>query len=231
MKHLCTFAVYYNMKKIQVILVDDVDLFRFGVRMNIELGHPDIAVVGEAKTGPEFFDLLKTVVAVDIVLLDIRFPDTSDMNGIDIARRLKRERPDVKILAISAEEAPETIAAMLETGVDGFINKTNSNNDTPMEAIRSIMQGLEYFGRDISAVISRIYLAKKKIAKDTADFTKQEKLIIELCHEGLSAKMIAYRLGISLRTVDWHKSNIFFKLGINSTTELINYGLKTGIIR
>ena len=216
------------MNTINIILVDDVDLFRFGVRMSIELDHPDIEVVGEAKTGADFFELFETVEAVDIVLLDIGLPD---MSGVDIARRLRTERPEIKILAITADNSTSTIEKMLKIGVEGFVNKTNSNNDTPVEAIRSIMQGLEYFGRDISAIISRIFLVEKKNAKAAPDFTEQEKRIIEYCHEGLPAKLIADRLGISLRTVDWHKSNIFRKFGINNTAELVRYGLKKGIIR
>jgi len=219
------------MDKIKVIIVDDHDTYRFGVRMNIELGHPDIAVVGEAKSGAEFFDLLKTVEAVDIVLLDIIFHDTSGISGIDIARRLKNERPEIKILAISAENSSETITEMLQIGIDGFINKTNSTLDTPVEAIRSIMEGLEYFGRDIAAIISRIVLAKKKNEKDLAEFSEQEIQLIEYCHEGLSAKLIADRMGVVLGTVNWHKGKIFRKLGINSTAEMVQYALKKGIIR
>jgi len=196
--------------------------------MSIELGHPDITVVGEAKSGAAFFELLETVEAVDMVLLDIALPD---MSGIDIARRLKSERPEIKILAITADNSTTTIEKMLEIGIEGFVHKTNSNNDTPVGAIRSIMQGLEYFGRDITAIISRIILAKKKNAQATPEFTEQEKRIIELSHEGLPAKLIADRLNISLRTVNWHKYNIFRKLGINNTVELVKYGLKMGIIR
>ena len=219
------------MNRIKVIIVDDHDLFRSGVRMNIELGHPDLEVVGEAKTGPEFFKLLETIKIVDIVLLDVIFKDASGMGGVEIARRLRAERPEIKILAISAEETPAIIAEMLEVGIDGFINKTNSSIHTPAEAIRSIMQGLEYFGRDISAIISRIYIAKTRNAKDTPEFTDQEKQLIEYCHQGLSAKMIADRMGIALKTVEWHKSKIFAKYGFNSTAEMVHYALTRGIIR
>jgi len=92
------------------------------------------------------------------------------------------------------------------------------------------MQGFDYFGTDISAIICRIYVAKKKTTKITSEFTEQEKRIIELCHEGLSAKLIADRLGITTRTADWHKSNIFSKLGINSTLEMVQFAVKNGII-
>ena len=214
------------MDKINIFIVDDHELFRFGVRMAIESRHSDIVVVGEAESGVEFFALLKTVTP-DIVLLDIDLPD---MNGIDIARRLKTERPEIKILAVSAEKTASIVGKMVDSGIEGFISKLKSNPDVLADAIRSVAQGLEYFGKDISDIISRIYIAKKKTAEITSEFSEQEKHVIECCHEGLSAKQTADRLFISVRTVDWHKYNIFRKLGINNTREMVRFAEQNGII-
>jgi DNA-binding NarL/FixJ family response regulator len=214
------------MSPIKTIIVDDHSLFRFGVRSVIENRHPDITIVGEAGSGAEFFALLK-ITPVDIVLLDIALPD---MSGIEIARQLKTERPELKILAISAENDAKTIEKMVDIGIEGFISKKNSTPDTLAEAIRTIMQGADYFGKDIAAMISRIYLCKKKTAKITPEFSEQEKRIIELCHEGLSGKLIADRLHISLKTVEWHKYNIFRKLGISNSLEMVKFAVENGII-
>jgi len=213
---------------ISLIIVDDHELFRLGLRTAIENSYPDIAIVGEAKSGADFFSLLETVSAFDIVLLDIMLPDIS---GIEIAQRLKVERPNVKILAISAENSVLTVEEMLQIGIEGFISKLNSNPDTLAQAIYSIMQGVEYFGKDISDIISRIYVSKKRTTEVTSEFSEHEKRIIECCLEGLPAKLIADRLGISIRTVDWHKSNIFRKLGINSTLEMVQYAVRNKIIK
>jgi DNA-binding NarL/FixJ family response regulator len=214
------------MTKITVIIVDDHELFRLGVRSAFETRHSDISVVGEAPSGAVFFDLLETV-AADIVLLDILMPG---MSGIEIAPRLKKERPEMKILAISAENSSEAVQEMLHIGIEGFVSKFDSGADNIAEAVRSVAEGYEYFGKDISDIIRRIYVAKKKTVEITSEFTEQEKRIIELCHEGLPAKLIADRLDITARTVEWHKSNIFRKLGINSTLEMVKYAVKTGII-
>jgi len=162
-----------------------------------------------------------------MVLLDIAMPG---MSGFDIARRLKIERPDMKILAVSAENAASTIEEMLEIGIEGFVSKSNCKPDILADAIRSVMQGFDYFGKDISAIISSIYIAKKKTTHVGDEFSEQEKKIIELCIQGLPAKLIADRLSISTRTVDWHKSNMFSKLGINSTLELVRFAVKNKII-
>ena len=214
------------MDKKKVIIVEDMDLVRSGIRMVVESYLPDYCVSGEARTGDEFFRLLESAGA-DMVLLDIGL---KGMNGIEIARRLKKERPQIKILAVSADNTPSTVEEMLGIGIEGYIGKMENDNQNLVEAIRAVEQGYEYFGRDISAVISRIYVAKKKNAEVTHEFTSQEKKIIELCHEGLSAKLIADRMDIASKTVNWHKSNIFRKLGINSTLELVRFGLTKGII-
>ena len=212
---------------INVVIVDDHELFRLGVRTAIENRHSDLRIAGEVETGAELFALLDTT-AVDIILLDIVLPD---MSGIDIARRLKAERPEIKILAISAENGAPIVQSMLDIGIEGFISKRHGGVDAFAEAIRSIMQGVAYFGKDISEIIYRIYVSKKKTVEESEVFTTQEKRIIELCREGLPGKLIADRLGISLRTVDNHKQNIFRKLGINNTLEMVNYALKNGIIQ
>jgi len=216
------------MEQIKIILVDDHELFRLGMRTAIESRHPDITIIGEASSGTGFFNLLKTISEVDIILLDIILPD---MTGIDIAKRLKKEYPNIKIITVSAENTPSTVEEMLSTGVDGFISKLNSNPDALVQAIRTVMQGFEYFGKDISDIISRIYIYKKKTTEVSSEFSEQEKRVIECCHEGLPAKLIADKLCISIRTVDWHKSNIFRKLGINSTLEMVQFALKNGIIK
>ena len=215
------------MDPIKVIIVDDHDLFRLGIRTAIENRHSDIKIVGEAGTGAQFFRVLETT-EVDIVLLDIMLPDTT---GIEIARRMKRERPEIKILAISAENATPIVQEMLNIGIEGFLSKLNSNPNTLADAIRAVSQGLEYFGNDIANIISRIYVAKKKTMQISSEFTDMEKQIIEQSFEGLSAKLIADKLNISIRTVDWHKKNIFRKLGINSTLEMVQYAVQHGIIR
>jgi len=212
---------------IHAIIVDDHELYRLGIRTAIESRHPDITVVGEAGSGSEFFDLLETT-TVDIVLLDIMMPE---MSGVEIARRMKKEYPEIKILAVSSENSSETVQEMLEIGIEGFVSKLHGGAENIVEAVRSVMQGVDYFGKDISNIIRRIYVAKKKTIEVTAEFTEQEKRVIELCHEGLPGKLIADRLGISLRTVDNHKNHIFRKLGINNTMEMVRYALKNGIIQ
>jgi Response regulator containing a CheY-like receiver domain and an HTH DNA-binding domain len=212
---------------INTILVDDHALFRLGVKSAIMSEHKDICIVGEADSGVSLFQLLETVTP-DIILLDIILPDTT---GVEIARRLRKERPSIKILAISAENTTEIVKSMINIGIEGFISKRQGGASDIAEAIRTIMDGYDYFGSDISAILYKIYVAKKNTVVVTPEFTAREKEIVLLCRDGLLSKEIASRLNISSRTVENHKSNIFKKLGINNTIEMIQYATKNGIIR
>ena len=211
---------------INTILVDDHSLFRLGIRAALDSAHDDIYIMGEADCAATLFAMLETA-SPDVLLLDILLPD---MTGVEIARRLKAERPEIKILAISSENSAATVRAMLEIGIDGFISKREGGANEIAHAIRSVALGLEYFGSDISDIIYKIYVSKKCTSEVTPEFSEQERRIIELCREGLPSKLIADRLCISPRTVDNHKNTIFRKLGINSTLEMVNYAIKTGII-
>jgi DNA-binding NarL/FixJ family response regulator len=136
------------------------------------------------------------------------------------------------IFAAGADHAVDMVLeAMLDVGIDGFISKRQGDADELAEAIRTIMSGLEYFGRDISAIIYDVFVSKKKTTIVTPEFTEREKEIILACRDGLLCKEIAARLGISTHTVNTHKNNIFTKLGINNTMEMVQYALKKGIIR
>jgi DNA-binding NarL/FixJ family response regulator len=217
----------YDLSPIRLIIVDDHNLFRIMLKATFASNCPDIRVVGEAENAQELFRLLPQTPA-DLVLLDVNLPG---MSGIEIARRLRSDYPALKILAISAENTADTVKSMIEAGIDGFVSKQRGSDDELAQAIRTVMSGLEYFGRDIASIIFDLYVAKKRTTTVTPEFTDREREIIHLCRDGLMSKEIADRLGISVRTVVTHKEKIFSKLGINNTMEMVQYALKNGIIR
>ena len=143
---------------VNAILVDDHALFRLGVKMALTSGHTDINIIGEADCGRELFRLLETVTP-DIILLDIILPDTT---GIEIAKKLRKEKPGIKILAISAENTSDVVKKMLDIGIEGFISKRKGSADEIAKAIRTIMNGHQYYGDDISVIIYKVYVSKKK---------------------------------------------------------------------
>ena len=203
---------------IKIIIIDDHFLFRIGAKLALSNSPLGIEIVAEAASGRELFDALESTTP-DLLLLDIILPD---MSGIDIAQRVKTTRPEIKILLLSAEEPKRVIEQVLATGVEGYISKTAEMKEIE-DAIASVMNGLEYFGRDISKVIYEVYASKRKREQEEARFTAREMEIIRLCCDGLLVKEIASRLDISPSTVKTHKANIFLKLGINNSVELAKY--------
>jgi len=212
------------MTKINVIIVDDLMITRLGMKAILEK-EKDIRIAALVESGEQLLAKLKTTPA-DVVLLDIIMPG---LGGIETARRLRSDYPAVKILVLSSENSSNTIRELTEIGIEGFISKQKGGEDDELaKAIRAVACGLEYFGKDITEIIYSIYVAKKQTEQPI--LTNMELKIINLCREGLSSKLVADRLHIAVRTVDTHKTNIFRKLGINNTLEMVNYALKTGII-
>jgi DNA-binding NarL/FixJ family response regulator len=221
--YLCIFKISMT----NIFIVEDQEMYREAIRMAFETRHPDICVVGEAETGAEFFALIRTATP-DLVLLDIALPD---MSGIDIARRLKSERPEIKILVLSAENSEFIVKTLVETGVDGFIGKRYGGFDACAKAIRLVMQGEKFYGTDIWEILNRILVAKTKSTEIPSHFSEQERRIIELSRDGLQGKEIADRLGVSVKTVYNHRTNIFEKLGCNNTMEMVKFAIEKGIIK
>jgi two-component system NarL family response regulator len=164
--------------------VDDHALFRIGMRNTFSCEYSDICVAGEASDGKQLFALLPDTPA-DVVLLDINMPG---MDGEETTRRLRSDYPAVKILAVSSNDDSQTIEAMIDAGIDGFVSKQNCESDELAEAIRTVYGGLEYYGSDISSIIFGVYVAKKKTIEPTQEFTDREKEIIIACRDGLIGK-------------------------------------------
>lgn len=207
--------------QIKVVLVDDHPLMLFGISSMLE-GARDIRVAGTASDGISAFELALRV-KPDVMLLDIAMPG---MDGIELARKMRSELPDVALLMLSSDTSARTVESLLQVGVDGFLPKT-CDATALVDAIRSVASGYEYFGTDIARLIERISMAKK--ASESL-FTPRELDVIRLSCEGLQYKEIAGELGIKYLTVVTIKNNIFRKLGINNTVELVLYAIRKNLI-
>ncbi len=215
------------MEKVKAIIVDDHFLVRVGLRNTLTSSGfgVDVEVVAEAASMAEFYDLLASGVDADIVLLDILLPDGS---GLDIARRLCDERPDLKILILSAESSDEVIEQMMSINIGGFISKGVTTAELS-RAIDSVMDDVKYYGKDIARLMHSVKVSKSALCE--SNFTDKELEVLRLAAQGAYAKEIADKMGISPKTVSVHKNRIFKKLGINNSVELVHYALKMGFIK
>ena len=158
----------------------------------------------------------------EIVLLDIVLADGSSLDCLD---QLRKVSPKTKFLIVSAYTDLPTIKKAFGTGADGYMTKTSTLKEIT-EAIEQVKAGKKYQCREVQELISKIFLEDKQSLqgdKKNAELTKKEREIAYLVYKGLSAKDIAAKLGVSSKTVDVHRHNIYQKLGIKKLSKLIWY--------
>ena len=211
---------------IDVIIVDDHPLIRLGIKSSLSVYKDEIRVVGEAPTADELFLMLPKV-ETDVILLDIQMPG---MSCEDAVKKLKSEYSNIKIIIVSSNYEGETIFRLVELGIDGFVPKMSDVTEI-RNAIYEVSLGSNYYGVDMSKIIKAVNNSKKLSASLMSEFTDREKEVMHLCCDGLLSKEIASQLNISSRTVEMHKSNIFKKLGINSTIELLKWAIGHGVVK
>ncbi|MTI25320.1 response regulator transcription factor, partial [Fulvivirga kasyanovii] len=201
---------------IKVILADDHEIVRNGIRLLLET-EEDIEVVGEASNGEEAIEVVRKL-RPDLLIVDIRMPV---LNGIDTTARIKKEFSDTKVLVLSMHDDEEYIIKSIDCGADGYLLK-DTNKPEFVKAIHSTMEGHKYFSGDISDILVNHYLSAKKSpsADETSDnasdyqLTKRERQILHMIYNGFSNKAIADELQKSVRTVETHRFNIMKKLGV-----------------
>jgi len=214
------------MGKIKIILVDDHQMFRDGVKSVLN-DEENIDIIGEVGASEDLFELLK-LQKPDLIITDISLPGIS---GIEIAKYISENYPEIKILILSMHSNEEFITKALSVGANGYLPKDTSMNEL-LDAINTIYKGENYFNKDISNTILKSIINKSKDVKGNDKcLTKREKEVIALVVEGLSNKEIAEKLFISVRTVDSHKNNIMQKLNLKSSVELVKYAIKNNLAR
>jgi len=208
---------------VRVLLVDDHQLFRIGLHAAISDSDGRFVVAGEASTPEEALALVRKTEA-DVLLLDAGL---SDGPGFELARQVRRDHHGLRILLLASAPGEDLISRSLKEGLEGIVSKAVSVGEL-FRALEYVADGAEYYGLDIAPLVRSIRMSDRTV--EDAVFTPRENQVIKLCAEGLSAKEISEALSINIATVNTHKNNIFKKLGINSSVDLVRYALKHGII-
>jgi Response regulator containing a CheY-like receiver domain and an HTH DNA-binding domain len=212
------------MDKISVLIADDHRLVRDGLKTIIDSSN-DIHVVGEASNGLE---VLKKVEELqpNVVLLDISMPK---LNGMEAARRIRKEHPETKILILTMHEEEEYSLKMVRIGVSGYLLKDSTALEV-MEAIRSVYSGKAFFSPQVAKVIAESYREAVAGKEDPYErLNDREREVLQLITEGHTNKEIAELLFISPKTVDNHRTNLMRKLDIHSTADLVRWATKRGM--
>ncbi|HLQ76389.1 MAG TPA: response regulator transcription factor [Terriglobia bacterium] len=212
--------------KIRILVCDDHTLFREGLKALIA-NEPDLEVVGEAEDGKEAIDKVKQL-QPHVVLMDISMPL---LNGFEAAQRIVETYKNTHVLVLTMYDEDDLIIRCLEAGASGYVLK-----DAPAKqlvyAIREVRKGGKYLSPSVVNKVVEQYLQTSVRPKDTYDsLSGREREVLRVLAEGHSVKEIAYRLKLSVKTVEAHKYNLMRKLDVHDRTELVKYAIQKKLIR
>ena len=226
------------MSTIRLMLVDDHDIVRTGLRTFLET-QEGMQVVAEARNGEEA--LQRAVEAhPDIVIMDITMPS---MDGLEATRRLKSSLPACHVLALTVHEDKQYLFEMLTAGASGYITKQSAAEEL-VAAIHTIANGNVYLQpalarwllEDYRRLLAHVPPAvvgtgeERTLGKGLGVLSDRELQVLELLAQGLTNPQIGARLGISPKTVARHRERIMGKLNLHSSTELVKFAIRTGLI-
>ena len=205
------------MDRIKIVLAEDHALMREGTHRLLEQ-YPEFEVVGEAEDGQQALELIERL-KPDVAILDIRMPKA---NGIEVVRSMKTGSPTTKALMLTAYDDDDYIFALMEAGASGYQLKTASGKELA-DAVRTVYSGEPVLHPTIAMKIARLWAQRGTAPKpgSAEQLSPRELEILELAAKGLRNKVIADKLGISIRTVEGHFNSIFAKLGVFSRMEAV----------
>jgi two-component system response regulator NreC len=210
---------------IRIVIADDHKIVREAISslLNNELG---MEVVGEAEDGRTAVQLARelqpNVIIMEVVL--------SNLNGIEATRQIVRERPGVKVIALSSRSDRRSIREMLKAGASGYVPKDCAFHEL-VTAIGNVVSNQTYLSSRISGIVVEGYVHRLAERDDSAYslLTPREREVLQLIAEGKSTKTIARELFVSTKTIEWHRSQLMHKLGVQSVAELVKYAISEGL--
>ncbi len=212
----------------RLLLVDDHEIVRAGLRMLLE-SQADMEIVGECENGGDAIRRAGEL-KPDVILMDVSLPD---LPGYDATRAIKKELPQVTILALTMHESDEYFFEMLNAGASGYVPKKAAPTEL-VNAIRVVHAGGVYLYPSLAKSLVKDYLTHVEQGDDKAAFdglTERERQVLKLIADGKGNQEVADELVISVKTVERHRANILAKLGLHSRTELVKYAIRKGLIQ
>jgi len=211
------------MKKLRVLLVDDHIMVLEGFKRLIEDQCEVVGMVEDGRTLLQVAPKLKP----DIVTMDISMPW---LNGLDAARRLKKEMPDVKIIFLTMHADVAYVREAFAAGASGFLMKRSAGTEL-LQAIQAVSNGQYYITSLITKDLVRSIIAgATNVSPQRGVLTPRQREVLQLVAEGRAVKEIATILNISVKTVEYHKAQIMEQLNLHTTAELTKYAIAHGLI-
>ena len=213
------------MKPIRILLVDDHSLVRAGLHALLEK-ITGVEIVGEAGNGREALTLIESL-HPDLVLMDIMMPE---LNGLDATARAINKFPDTRVIILSMNVTQDVVLQTLQAGASGYLLKNISPTELEL-AIRAVTRGEMYLSSAISQhVIEACLKQNSSPTQARQTLTPRQREILQLIAEGNSTKQIAYKLDISVKTAESHRSDLMEALDIHDIAGLTRYAIRMGLV-
>ncbi len=203
--------------KIQILIADDHTIVATGIQEILKT-NPRFSIHKPVENGKEVLSSLKQLPA-NLILMDINMPE---MNGIDCTRKVKELYPEVKVIILTMYNRKQFIRELIEIGADGCVLKNNTGKEL-LTAIERVLDGKSYFDHVNEFVDHARELQQYKLSE------REIEIIIHIT-EGLTSNEIANRLFISEHTIKTHRKNIFRKLEIKDSDQLVRFAINEGIV-
>jgi DNA-binding NarL/FixJ family response regulator len=211
-------------EQISVLLADDSALVRAGIRALLEK-MPDIKVVAEAADGCEALELIARHLP-QVVLMDISMPR---LNGLEALGRVSKDFPEVRVAVLSMHTGEQFVLQALRAGAAGYVIKNSSPEELGI-AVRAVAQGEAYLSPAVAKFVTSDYL--KRLGENASPLdalTARQREVLQLIAEGRSSKEIAKMLGVSLNTVESHRTQLMKALDIHDVAGLVRFAIRTGL--
>jgi two-component system, NarL family, response regulator NreC len=211
----------------RILICDDHSIVRKGLRSLLD-EEEELVVVGEAQSGREAVSMTQQM-QPDVVLMDISMPE---LNGLEATRQIKQQQPQVRVLILTMHDNAEYVFEILKAGASGYVLKQSATTELIL-AIQAVSQGKTFLSPSISGGVIEGYLqhAKTIPTGDDCDLlTNREREVLQLIAEGTSTRVMARKLGISVKTIETHRTNIMRKLGSQNIADLIRYAIRKGLV-
>lgn len=214
------------MVKIRILLVDDHQIVRAGLRM-LFMAETDMEIVGEVDSGEAAITAVRDL-SPDVVLMDVVM---AGMSGIEATRRIKAAYPAVAVLALTMHEDEQYFFEMLNAGASGYVPKRAAPDDL-VSAIRVVSQGNVFLYPTLAKLLVKDFLHRADAGTPAPgeELTPREREVLVCIADGLTNREIAETLVISAKTVDRHRENIMRKLNLHNRVELVKYAIEKGLI-
>ncbi len=220
-------------KPINIMIIDDHELFRAGLKMLLEEEEGNLKVTAEAASAEEAFKLLEKL-EFDVVLMDISLPE---IDGLEATRLVKEIKPELKIIVLTMHDDEPYLLKALEAGASGYVLKEAASTEL-ISAVKAVMEGdITIYPKMVKSLVHEALREKRDRNEGKRDYngeneklTEREEEVLHYICRGYTNRETGEILHISVKTVEKHKEHIMQKLKLKKRHELINYAIEKGLL-